>query len=272
VIAMRRFSILLTALLTVFLGVPGTAQAATPLPSSVGSVGDSITRGFDATWLGCLLTDCPQYSWSTGSSSTVASHATRIRAAKGGTVATANTARTGAKMVELGDQLARLPEVGYVTVLMGANDVCTSSIATMTPVETFRTQFRNALTAFAQQRPTTTVFVSSIPNLYQLYTLLRGNRSATSAWRTFGICQSMLAATNTESQRQTVLAHERALNAVLQQECGLVVTCVFDGGATFNYAFRATDVSTVDYFHPSISGQASLANVTWTSAREVWGI
>jgi lysophospholipase L1-like esterase len=232
------------------------------------SAGDSITRGFDATLFGCFIADCPQYSWSTGSSTAVNSHALRLRAARGGSaVAVSNVARTGAKMVDLAGQLSGLrTDVGYVTVLMGANDVCTSSIATMTPVATFRSQFRTALATFAAARPNTSIFVSSIPNLHQLYTLLRGNRAATSAWRTFGICQSMLAATNTDAQRQTVLAHERALNDVLREECGLVVTCRFDGYATFNYVFRASDVSTLDYFHPSISGQASLARITWAAS------
>jgi lysophospholipase L1-like esterase len=268
---MRRCSILLAVLLPLLVGVPGTAQAAPPLPATMASAGDSITRGFDATLFGCFIADCPQYSWSTGSSSAVNSHALRLRTARGGSaVAATNVARTGAKMNELGNQLSRLPvDIGYVTVLMGANDVCTSSIATMTPVETFRTQFRQALTTFAGPRPTTNIFVSSIPNLYQLYTLLKGNRSATSAWRTFGICQSMLSANNTEAQRQAVLAHEKALNTVLQQECAAVVTCRFDGNATFDYAFQASDVSTLDYFHPSISGQASLARITW--ARSFWG-
>ena len=267
---MRRLSILLTAFLTLLIGVPGAAQAAPPLPATMASAGDSITRGFDATLFGCFIADCPQYSWSTGSSTAVNSHALRLRTARGGSpVSTTNVARTGAKMVELAGQLNGLPtDIGYVTVLMGANDVCTSSAASMTPVETFRSQFRAALTTFAAPRPNTSIFVSSIPNLYQLYTLLKGNRSATTAWRTFGICQSMLSATNTEAQRQAVLAHEKALNTVLQQECAAVVTCRFDGNATFDYAFRTSDVSTLDYFHPSISGQASLARITW--ARSYW--
>ena len=108
---MRRLTILLTALVTLVVGVPGAAQAAPahrPTSSSVGG-GDSITRGFDATLWGCFLSDCPAYSWSTGTSSSVPSQLRRIRAAQPGVTVTAwNTASTGAKVAELDVQLAAL--------------------------------------------------------------------------------------------------------------------------------------------------------------------
>jgi hypothetical protein len=169
-------------------------------------------------------------------------------------------------MGELGTQLAALPpNVEYATVLMGANDVCTSSPSTMTPVATFETQFRAALSSFVAAHANARVFVSSIPNVAQLYNLLKGNSSATSAWRTFKICQSMLAATNTQAIRDAVTQHEIALNGVLARVCGVefAATCRWDGNATFNYLFRTSDVSTVDYFHPSVGGQAQLARISW---------
>ena len=39
--------------------------------------------------------------------------------------------------------------------------------------------------------------------------------------------------------------------------------CKWDQGATFDHLFVKSDVSTVDYFHPSVSGQGTLANITW---------
>jgi lysophospholipase L1-like esterase len=265
---MRRLSILVVVLLTLLGFAPAAhAGTATPpgLPQSVAAAGDSITRGFDATLFGCFLADCPAYSWSTGTSSTVSSHYSRIRAAQPGVpVTAANVARTGAKMAELDKQLASVgPAVQYVTVLMGANDVCTPSIAAMTPTATFETSFRTALTNFFRDHSSGYVFVSSIPNVYQLWNLLKGNRTATSTWRNFGICQSMLAATNTEAQRQTVLAREKEFNGVLAAVCATFERCRWDGGAVFGYAFRTTDVSTVDYFHPSVTGQRTLAALSW---------
>jgi lysophospholipase L1-like esterase len=269
VVGVRRLSLVL-ALLASFVLTGPAAQAAAPAPPAVmAATGDSITRAFDATLFGCFLSDCPQYSWSTGTSSSVTSQFARLRALNPALTAN-NDAKTGAKMAALGGQLttAAGQQADYVTVLMGANDVCTSSIATMTATATFTDQFRTALAAFVAARPTAQVFVSSIPNVYQLWSLLHTKASGT--WRTFGICQSMLSSSNTEAQRQTVLARERTFNDALSTVCAeFAANCRFDAYATFTYVFTTSDVSTVDYFHPSITGQRTLAGLTW--AASYWG-
>lgn len=45
--------------------------------------------------------------------------------------------------------------------------------------------------------------------------------------------------------------------------------CRFDDLAVFNYPFTRGQVSQLDYFHPSLSGQATLASITWS--RSWWG-
>lgn len=259
---MRRLSLLLVAMVALLIPAAG-ARADTPsLPSSMASTGDSITRGFDATLWGCFLSDCPQDSWATGSNATVDSQYLRVRAVNSAVVAY-NDAKTGAKMAALDAQLATAAgqKVQYATVLMGANDLCTSTIAGMTPTATFQSQFQTALSDFFAADPTAHVFVSSIPNLYQLWSLLHAKASST--WRTFGICQSMLNSSNTEAQRQQVVAQEQADNAALATVCAQFGNCRWDALATYQYTFTTSDVSTVDYFHPSVSGQGHLAGVTW---------
>jgi hypothetical protein len=113
------------------------------------------------------------------------------------------------------------------------------------------------------------VFVSSIPNVYQLWALLRNDPAAQLVWALAGICQSMLSPRNTEQNRQTVLARERAFNDVLSEVCSLHAMCRFDNLAVFNTQFTPSQVSTLDYFHPSLSGQATLASITWASSW--WG-
>ena len=269
VVAMRRLSILLSLLVTLVVGVPGAAQAGTAvpagLPTSMAAAGDSITRAYDATLWGCFLADCPANSWATGTSSTVKSQAYRIRAAQPGvSVSASNVAKTGAKMSDLSRQLGLVGAgVQYVTVLLGANDVCTSSLATMTPTTTFRSQFDGALSAFFAGHPNSFVFVGSIPNVRQLYELFKNNSSARSTWRTFGICQSMLSSSITDATRAQVQAREGEFNNALAAVCATYDRCRWDGLATYNTAFTTADVSTIDYFHPSIAGQAKLAKVTW---------
>lgn len=275
---MRRLLTVLGSAFCLVLGLAGPAGAAKPtastntLPSSMASTGDSITRAFDATSSGCFLSDCPQYSWSTGTSTAVTSQYQRIvkknRKISGNGH---NNAVTGAKMGDLDRQLqvAASQSVDYVTVLMGANDLCTSSTSTMTPTATFQSQFQTALTNYFAARPSSKMFVSSIPNIYQLWSVLHTNFSAVSTWTLFGICQAMLSTSNSSADRQAVVAQEAADNNVLATVCAQFANCRWDGYATYNTAFSASDVSTVDYFHPSIQGQNKLASVTW--AASYWG-
>ena len=250
---------------------PGGGGSGVPLPNSMAAVGDSITRAFDATSSGCLLSDCPQYSWSTGTagSSSVNSHYLRILAAnKKIRGAVWNDAKTGAKMADLDGQLQAAAGQGaqYATVLMGANDVCTSSAATMTPTATFQSQFQTALTDFFAADPGARVFVSSIPNVYQLWSLEHTSPTAQFEWQTFGICQSMLSSSITEADRQAVVTQEQADNNTLAAVCQQFANCRWDNQSTYDYAFKTSDISRVDYFHPSVSGQNTLAGITWSAS------
>jgi len=249
------------------------AASAPPLPNSIASTGDSITRAFDMSfWPWCVLTDCPAYSWSTGTSSSVNSEYRRILARNPAISGhTYNDARTGANMSALDGQLlsAATQNVQYVTVLMGANDVCTSSVAAMTPTATFQSEFQQALSDFAARDPSALVYVSSLPDIYQLWNVLKGNSSAQSAWKTYGICQSMLSTSNTEADRQAVVAREAADNIGLATVCAAFARCRWDNYAGYNFKFPASDVSTIDYFHPNLRGQNDVAATTWSAS--FWG-
>lgn len=248
--------------------VPTRADAAPPYPRVMASTGDSITRAFDANW-SCFLADCPRYSWSTGTSSSVYSHYRRLLTVAPQLYGRAyNDARSGARMTHLAGQLATAASqnADYVTVLMGANDVCTASIGAMTPVATFESQFRNALSSFTTARPQSRVFVSSIPNVYRLWALFRTNPLALAVWQQFGICQSMLNINNTETQRQQVLSRLKADNAALARVCAEFRQCRWDNYATYLTNFSTSDVSSVDYFHPSVRGENRLASVSWAAS------
>ena len=254
--------------------VPGSAVAAPPLPSSMSAAGDSITQAYNTG--GWPFSDNPAASWASGSTASVNSHYLRIRARNAAINGRAfNDAKTGARMSDLAGQLATVAnrKVGYVTILMGANDACRSTVADMTSVATFGSQFASALQTFTAASPTTQIFVASVPNLYQLWSVLKNNGSARFVWGLGKICQSMLAnplgtsaADNT--RRAAVLQRVTDYNASLAQTCALYPQCRFDNNAVFNTAFTASDISSRDYFHPSLSGQAKLAAVTWAAG--VW--
>jgi lysophospholipase L1-like esterase len=153
-----------------------------------------------------------------------------------------------------------------VTILMGANDLCTSSTATMTSVETFRSQFRQTLATLDTGATRPRVFVASIPNVYHLWELYRYDLVARSVWAAAGICQSLLSLTASSAQRDAVRSRNVAFNTVLAQECAAYATCKFDRNAVYNYPFSRSQVSKLDYFHPSLSGQAALASITWATS------
>jgi lysophospholipase L1-like esterase len=248
-----------------------TASATPPLPTSIASIGDSITRATDVC---CWYGDHPAQSWSTGGGSFdgISSHYERIRAGQPGISGhNHNDARAGAKMRDGVGQAQTAVGQGarYVTVLMGGNDVCTDSISTMTSVSDFRAQFTATMNALAVGLPPGShVFVSSIPNVYQLWVLFHNDPTAQLVWSLAGICQSLLSPFNTEQDRQAVLTRVQELNQVLTEVCGHYVLCRFDDLAVFNYRFTSGQITRLDYFHPSLSGQAKLASITW--ARSWW--
>lgn len=263
----RLVALAAAALATLALGLPAQA-AGVPAPSSMASTGDSITRGFNATWWGCFFSDCPQYSWSTGSSSSVQSQYLRLLALNPALSGHAeNDAKTGARMSDLYGQLdlAASHGVQYVTVLMGANDVCASNTSGLTAAAaaTFDQQFAAALANFFNRDSGARVYVSSLPNLSQLYSALATNSSALATWGTFGTCQDVLPPGGTRQSRATVYSYEQTLNGYLSTECGHYANCRYDTGAGFRYAFTAADISTIDYFHPSVTGQRDIAALTW---------
>jgi lysophospholipase L1-like esterase len=252
-----------------------TASAA--YPGSMASTGDSITRAFNTGPFPYV--DWPPNSWSTGSSSTVNSHYRRILAANPAiTGRNYNNAVSGAEMADLDGQVSRAVAQGveYVTILMGANDVCASSEAAMTPVATFRAQFQHAMGTLTTGLPAAQVFAASIPDVYRLWELYRTSFTAQFVWTSARICQSMLAnpwsnAPADVARRARVRQRNIDYNTQLAEVCALYIQCRFDGNAVFETAFVRSDVSPRDYFHPSLAGQAKLAAVTWSATYDFAG-
>src|ERR687898_815943 len=218
--------------------------ASPPLPSSMAAIGDSITRAYDVC---CAYGDHPGQSWSTGSTSYdgIASHYERIKRLNPAIAGRGyNDAVSGAKMAAAPSQATQAVSQGarYVTILLGANDLCTSSVSTMTSTTTFRAQFSQAMAILMAQNRKPYVFVSSIPNIYQLWQVLHTNSLARWVWATAKICQSMLAATNTETQRQQVVDREKAFNQILADVCAQYSRCRWDNKAVYNYRFSAGQV------------------------------
>ncbi len=257
------------------LGRPAASSAdpgVSGYPGSIASTGDSMTQA----WQTCPTpyTGCPLNSWSTGWNPAINSHYTRILAANPA-ISGQNFiyAAGGTKMNALNSQalLAVAQQVDYVTVLMGPNDVCASSVETMTSVATYASQFQAAMNTLSSGLPDARIFIASVPDIYRLWEVLHTDPAAVAAWDpSSGHCQSLLANPTSMAQadvdrRAAVRQRNIDYNTQLQQICAQYVHCRFDGNAVFDHAFGAADVSTVDYFHLNIAGGTALASVTWSA-------
>jgi lysophospholipase L1-like esterase len=267
----RSIGIMISVVAMVAMGAPTVAAAEEPIPvpSSMASLGDSITRGFNACG---FFFDCTSRSWSTGANDGVTSHYERLQAIDPNMSSRSNLARTGAKVAELPAQAQNAVDraAGYVTVLMGANDACTSSEATMTSVADFRASVTATFNNFAAASAPPHVLVTSIPDIHRLWEIGKDSSSARTAWSSYNICQSMLAnptSTADADVQRRARVRQRVVdyNAVYADVCAAHAFCTYDGGAVFAYPFRLSQMSGWDYFHPNTSGQNVLAEVSWNN-------
>ncbi|QOV38605.1 SGNH/GDSL hydrolase family protein [Streptomyces ferrugineus] len=235
-------------------------------PASVAAVGDSITRGFDAC---TVLSDCPEVSWATGSSPEVNSLAVRLLGKAKAAQRSWNYAVTGARMADVPGQMAqaatRRPEL--VAVMAGANDACRDTTDAMTSVADFRAQFEDAMGTLREALPKTQVYVASVPNLMRLWELGRTSPTGKQVWE-LGICPSMLSdpdslTTLANQRRETVRERVEAYNEVLEEVCDKDRRCRFDDGAVYDFRFGVQQLSRWDWFHPSVDGQARLAEIAY---------
>ncbi|WP_426572852.1 DUF4214 domain-containing protein [Aquihabitans sp. McL0605] len=235
-------------------------------PTSVAAVGDSITQ---STGTGALSAENPKNSWATGWE--VNSVAARLNVP---TTKRYNYSTNGDKMSDFAPQIqngksggsgdvAALPaDAGLVLVEFGGNDLCRDTVADMTSIETYRTQFQAGLAAVHAKAPNALIQVMSVPDIYNLWYIRGAVKNATyhpenESDQASGIngarfywdgltglgvkfpCQSLLHnpdsyAAADITRRQDVRTRDEAYNGVLAEECGKVLRCRFDGNHLFD--------------------------------------
>ena len=251
-----------------------TGPAAAP-PTAIDALGDSFTRGLYSGGPCSMTVACPANSWSTGATASVNSHYQRLLALAPGLAGhTGNRSVSGKNMSYLDTEVKTAigDQPAYVTIMMGLNDVCGGSLTvnTMTSPATLRSEFQTAMNDLTSGLPGAKIFVASIPNEYHLWQILHTNPTAVSAWNSQAVCPTMLAnptstAPADASRRATVQQQIIDDNTQLAQVCAQYPQCQFDHNATYNWNFAPYDLSTQDYFHPSLQGQTDLATVTYAN-------
>ncbi len=245
-----------------------TVSTTVPVPNSMAVLGDSISRAYNA----CpAFGECPASVWSTGTDIGVDSHYTRLLALNPAISGNAhNDAVSGATMSNLNGQAAVAvgQNVDYVTIEMGGNDGCKNTEAQMTLAATYQAQFQQAMNTLTTGLPNAHILVASVPDIVQLWVVAKDVPAARSVWSLASICQTVTANPLSVAQadvdrrarvRQRVVDYNTALATV----CAQFANCRFDQNLVFNSGFALSDVSSIDYFHPSYAGQTGLALLSY---------
>jgi lysophospholipase L1-like esterase len=272
--ARARRGLLLTLLLPALM-LSACSQAPAPAKpiTGIGSIavlGDSISVA--TATCGYTTANCNENSWATGTNPDVNSLAERLDHEQGTSVIYYTAASAGAKVADLGAQVDSITNssASYVAILVGSNDYCAPSLGQMTSPTAYEASLNAVMQRLTQTLPQAYVSIASVPNPQYLYAANRGSAQAQKVWQLAGICQSMLAnptddSADAKARRQAVVDRAAAYNTAIAEVCAQYPRCHYDGGAVFDKKFDASLVGDLDYFHPSIRGQAELANLEWTT-------
>ena len=227
------------------------------------SIGDSITAAMDA--------ERPlanrEINWSTGTRNAdkVNSHALRIRALMPDKkVATRNFAISGSKSPDVVRQASLLARSrpDYVTVLVGANDVCAWDEDHLEQLERYERDIRKILNTLVDSNKDVKILVSAIPNMPLLRDLGAAN-GCQATWNRFKICPALLGARRTDEERAGFARRWEDANTVLERVSAEFPQNVRFANSASQPVFNMGHVSKIDCFHPNVNGQDFLAAMTW---------
>ena len=287
----KRMTILVPAfviLTMLFVATFATAQtkAIQLAPKRLSSTGDSITEAIDAElplanhWASWVNGYHGFWEWLFGLTD-VYSHNQRITK-NFGSWGRKNymEAKSGADMPDFPAQAATsvAHQAQYVSVFMGHNDVCGNHFSDIPTDAEFEAYFRAGMEKLRTGLPAgATIYVIGIVDIYQLWQIAQDKKAlgivdcevlwATTALDLFP-CGTMLNPLNEEEDRQYTRERNIAFNEILKmvtQEYNLKDRkhYYYYTDATFNYHFVESQVSDIDCFHPSASGQKDLSKLTW---------
>ena len=232
-------------------------------PNAMATIGDSISRGALAD--DSLDDDQPEHVWSTGVSADACnSHLERIRVAKPAAVGY-NNAWNGAQSDDLLAQATTTASQGvqYVTIQMGGNDVCGDNTAEMTSVATWTARWNEAIDVLQAGLPGADILVTGVVNVRRVYDVGASNFGCQLKWNAFGWCDNMLTNGSTQRNEATtrLVAYNSALSSLTASQG------VWYDADSYAVAFSRGQLSSIDCFHPDVSLNGNLADVTYSASR-----
>jgi hypothetical protein len=153
-----------------------------------------------------------------------------------------------------------------ITVQSGGNDICSAKDPDhATPPAVFRDEFTKALDVMRRRLPNARLLLTSITDEGRWNdgsASVPGNGKKLSDGT---VCDPKLDQEGVQdpSRRSEIQALEQRDNAILRTVCATDPHCRFDRGAFFRLAYSASDISSLDAFHPSISGLNRFSATAW---------
>jgi lysophospholipase L1-like esterase len=283
-------SLALTQTATPTLGpTPSPTAPATPsltLPSLLGAIGDSYSQGYSVSPQHRY--DNPTFSWVVGSATGHGVYSLRERLqALGADLTVVDAATSGKKMSDAPRQAAsvvasaRKLEAGrtaYVTFELGTNDLCDDA---KTSPSDFEAQLVSAVSILRNGLPLgSEILMLPIPDFEHFRSITQADPQARTSLAQY--VNSRNCAPFLGSSGLLTLDQARAAmveyNSILLKVCdGIQSTdgasgrlyCRTEQALLSERDFTIEDLSTVDYFHPSLSGQAKMAAAAWSAS--AWG-
>ena len=260
-----------------------------PLPALLAAIGDSYTQAYSVSPK--YRYDHSQFSWVVGTDANdgVTSLLEHFRSL-GASPTVVDAATSGRKMSDALRQAqvvvaaaAKLKPgtTAYVTFELGTNDLCDDP---KTSATTFTNELQTAIDTLATGLPGgSRLLIVPVPDFRHFRTITQADPAARAAYTRAQFSRRCAPFLGTDSplsiaQASAVLAsYDEALKAAcdrLNAATGAVtgaanLSCTYDEGLTSDRDFGIRDLSTVDYFHPSLSGQAKMAAAAWKA--DAWG-
>lgn len=215
-------------------------------------LGDSISQGFNAIHFGAT----PEYNWATGSK--IHSYQQRLEQL-GYEVNSKNASIPGAPTSWLGLELylakSIVPDIALIEI--GANDLCN-------PFNQQDTVWNInwAITRLLEKNLKVQIVLAGIPRLSAVYESKKGSPNCLQHWKT-NLCPAFLSPDLSEADRNANQIKIDAANNGLKEIAGHYpanVRYVKEIGET---PIQPEDVSDVDCFHPSPTGQQRLSDAAF---------
>jgi len=260
---------------------------AAPLPSLLAAIGDSYSQAYSIS--PSYLRDHIGFSWVIGSARNdgVFSLYERFKAI-GSSPVVVDAATSGrqmkdaprqANLVAAAAKKLKPGQTAYVTFELGTNDLCADPYPKTDPVS-FERDLATAISTLRSGLPAgSRILMLSVPDFPHFHDITQANPAARAKLALPENSEQCPPYLGDNGPFSTAQANDylSRYDAALEGACRDIAAvdspsgklyCTYNAALLAETDFRIADLSTVDYFHPSLSGQARMAADAW--AADVW--